>query len=201
MAVTDAYATAAEYRASIGKTDVADDDEIKDDLKAISRYIEGKLGRFFNSDAEDVSRTYTCPATSDTLRVDDLPADPTSIEIDTNTDGTFDETLDSDDYELLPVNADKGPEPRPYTRIRLTKWGDYGAIYKGQRVKVTGKFGWPSVPEAVKRATIHLTAILRLETPRATRRIPELGEAIEASPDAQHIIRQLTDNYRRIRYV
>ena len=200
MAIDSAYATAEQYRAAIDRTDTSDDDEILLDLKAISRYIEGKLQRFFNKDAEDVSRIYTCPKTSDTLRIDDL-SELTSIEIDTNIDGTYNVTLDSDDYELLPVNANLGPEPRPYTQIWLTDWGDYSAFYKGQRIKVTGKFGWPSVPEAVKRATIHLTAILRLETPRATRRIPELGEAIEASPDAQHIIRQLTDNYRRIRYV
>ena len=201
MAVTSAYATAVEYRGTIGKTDQGDDDHILNDLTAVSRYIEGKLGRFFNQDAEDVARVYVPPASVSAIWIDDLSAAPTTVKLDTDGDNTFSATLESTDYDLLPLNAAKGPEPRPYTRIGMTAWGDYGCFVRGQRVEITGKWGWPAVPGAIKQATIHLTAILRLESPRATRRIPELGEAIEASPDAQHIIRQLTDQYLRVRYV
>jgi len=200
MAVTDAYATAAEYRAAIGKTDTGADDEILSDLTAISRYLEHHLGRFFTKDAADVERIYLPPVTSDVLWVDDLSGDPTSIELDTAGDNTYADTLAATDYELLPLNADKGPEPRPFTRLRLTAWGDYSQFRAGQRVKITAQFGWPAVPEAVKRATIQLTPFWRLETPRSTMRIPELGETIEASPQVRSIIRQLTDDYRRFRY-
>ncbi len=202
-AVTDAYATAAEYRAAIGKTDTGSDAQILLDLTAISRYLEGKLERFFNKDAADVTRVYIVPASGTELRIDDLSTTPTSIKIDEDGDGSFDDetALTSSDYELLPLNADKGPEPRPFTRIGLTSWGDYGSWTKGQRVQVTGKFGWPAVPQAIKTACIQLTGILRLETPRATSRVAELADVIEASPEAQRLIFQLQDNYRRISYV
>jgi hypothetical protein len=197
MALSDAYATASEYRAAFDMTSDSQDSEILSDLKAVSRYIDGKMGRFFNKDSEDKTRVYYCPADSTKLWIDDLSAAPTSITIDQDTDGTCETTLSSSDYELYPVNAPLDPEQRPYMCICLTSWGDEPYFSQGERVEVVGKFGWPAVPEAVKRATIHLTAILRLETSRATRRIPELGDAIEASPEAQGIIRQLLDKYKR----
>jgi len=183
MALSDAYATASEYRAAFDMTSDSQDSEILSDLKAVSRYIDGKMGRFFNKDSEDKTRVYYCPADSTKLWIDDLSAAPTSITIDQDTDGTCETTLSSSDYELYPVNAPLDPEQRPYMCICLTSWGDEPYFSQGERVEVVGKFGW--------------TAILRLETSRATRRIPELGDAIEASPEAQGIIRQLLDKYKR----
>lgn len=203
MAIGDAYATAAEYRTAIGRTDAGDDAQILLDLNAISRFLEGKLERFFNKDTAAVARTYIPSENVSSLRVDDLAAAPTSILVDDDFDGEFDDetALASSDYELRPLNADKGPEARPFTRIALTPWGGRAMFYKGIRVQVTAQWGWPAVPQAIKTATIHLCAILRLETPRATKRVVELDTVMEASPDAQSIIRQLTDDYRRISYV
>jgi hypothetical protein len=201
MSISAAYETAANYRAVVGSTDSGKDAEILIDLTAVSRYLEGRLGRFFTKDATPVARVYLPPTNSATLRVDDLAAAPTAIKLDTSGDNTFATTLAATDYELLPLNAARGPEVRPFTVIRLTPWGNYSGFLTTQRVQVTAQFGWPAVPVPVKRATIHLTAILRLETPRATNRIPELGDAMNASPEAQHIIRQLTDSYAVYRYV
>jgi|SRR5690554_699755 len=186
MPVANSYATAEEYRNSIEMTDTGKDTDIIRDLEAVSRHIDSRMSRFFIKDTEPVTRTYVVPATSTSLWVDDI-AEIESIEV----DGAVIE-----DYELWPYNADKGPEPRPYMKI-ISPTG----FCRGQRVKVTAKFGWPAVPAAIKSATIQLTAILRLESPRATRRIEELGSTIEASPDAQSIIRQLMDGYKRIKYL
>ncbi len=203
--VQDAYATAAEYRAVTKRTDTGDDTQILTDLKAISRWLEGdsRLGRFFTKDAADVTRIFVVPESGDTLWIDDLSAAPTTIKIDTDGDGSFtDETaLAAADYECWPINAALGPEARPFTRIKMTSWGAYGSWTKDQRVQIVGKWGWPAVPEAVKRATIELTAILRLESQRATARVQELDVVVEASPEAQSIVNRLTDNYRRISYV
>jgi len=202
MAIDSPYAIASEYRTVTGRTDTGADAQILLDLTAVSRYLEGRLERFFNNDLAVVQRTYIPTVTSDTLRVDDLAFAPTIIALDTEGDGTYASTLAATDYELLPVNAAVGPEPRPWTQIRILPWSDdYSTFTKDERVRLTARWGWPAVPGAIKQATIHLTAILRLETPRATNRVVELGDAIEASPEAQHIIRQLTDNYRRITYV
>ena len=200
MSISAAYADPAVYRAVVGKTDTAEDNEILADLTAISRYLDARLGRFFSKDALPVSRIYVPTRDTNELWTDDMASAPTEVAIDANKDGTFAIVLTANDYELQPHNASLEPEPRPYTCIALTPWGRYSIFPANTRVRVTAQFGWPAVPPAIQRATIHLTAILRLETPRATRRIPELGEAIEASPDAQRIVRQLTCQYRLIKY-
>ena len=201
MALNDAYSTAAQYRSVVGKTDTAADSDILTDLNAVSRYLDGKLGRFFTKDAAAVARYYRPDVAVYALRVDDMAAAPTSVKLDLDGDGVCETALAATDYELLPRNAAKEPEPAPYTRIRMADWGTYDVFYGGYLVEVTAQFGWPSVPDAVQRATIHLAAILRLETPRATRRIVELEGAIEASADAMSIVRQLTDRYQVTRYV
>jgi hypothetical protein len=196
VAISDSYETAANYRAATGKTDTGQDAEILKDLEAISRYLEGKLNRFFNKDAAAVARIYIPNKNTKIITVDDMSEAPSLVRVDTDDDGQYATTLAATDYEIIPLNADKSPEPRPWYQIRLLNWGDVSYFYEGERIEVTTKYGWPAVPEAVKRATIHLTAILRLESPRATSRIAELGEVIEASPIAQGIIRQLTDQYK-----
>lgn len=184
----------------VGKTDVADDAQITTDLTAISRFLDARMGRFFSRDVTPVARVYLPGVLGAGLVVDDMAAAPVAVAIDTARNGTYATALLSTDYELLPRNAAWEPEPRPWTEIRLLPWGARRTFAAGTLVRVTAQFGWPAVPLAIQRACIHLTAILRLETPRATRRIPELGEAIEASPDAQRIIRQLMDPYRLVRY-
>lgn len=196
MAINEAYATVQQYKSVTGKTATDQDAEIASDLIAISRYLDGKLGRFFLRDETPVSRVYIPETYSEGLWVDDLAEPPEAVRIDTGQNGQYETELVTKDYELLPLNADKGPEPRPFTRIQLTLWSNRGYFYPGERVQVTARYGWPEIPEAIQRATIHLTAILRLESPRATRRIEELGETVEASMDAQMIIRQLTDQYK-----
>lgn len=199
MALSDAYATAVEYRTLTDMSDTTKDADILKDITAVSRYVEFKLDRFFNKESEDSIRTYLVAENTDALWIDDLSATPTLIKVDTDEDGVYEETII--DYELLPFNATLEPEPKPYMQIRLVPWGDKTVFYKGERVQVTGKYGWPSVPEAVKRAVMHMTAILRLESPRATRRIPELGDTIEASSEGQAIVRQLLDKYKKGRYM
>ena len=196
MTISAAYATPAQYRAVTGKTDAGQDTDILTDLTAVSRYIDGKLRRFFNKDAAAVSRVYIPAESTLAIWVDDLAMEPTAVKLDTGGDGLFATTLATTDYELLPLNANRGPEPRPYTRIGMTSWGKYSSFSAGERVEVTAQFGWPAVPEAIQRATIHLTAILRLESPRATRRIAELGDVMETSQDAQFIVKQLIDQYK-----
>ncbi len=189
------YATAEEYRNQLKMTeDEGRDSEIEQDLTAISKHIDKRTGRFFTKDAEPVTRIYEA-AQGRKIYVDDIAEAPTEIVI--NFGGISDLTLEPGDYDLWPYNADKGPEPRPWIRIDLSRRGSLPLFHLGDMVSVTAKFGWPEVPEAIKIATIQITALLRLETPRATRRIPELGDAIETSMDAQRLIKQLVDPYKR----
>lgn len=196
MSISAAYATPAEYRRVTGMTDAGMDADIAIDLQAVSRYLDGEMRRFFTRDAVPVTRVYAPQSDARTLAVDDMSTAPTQIRVDTAGDRTFATTLTPVDYELLPRNADKEPEPWPFTRIALTPQSRIASFAAGQPVEITARFGWPAVPDAIRRATIHITAILRLESPRATRRIAELGDTVETSQQAQNIIRQLANQYK-----
>jgi hypothetical protein len=68
---------------------------------------------------------------------------------------------------------------------------------------VIGKFGWPAVPAGIKRATIELARILRMETPRATNQyapVADVGSVVSVSRPAQDIVERLTEEYGRDRY-
>lgn len=205
-ALSDAYATAAQYRTIVASTDSGDDTQILEDLTVVSRYIDAKLGREntgFSKDPNDATRIFVAEAKSAILYIDPLSAAPTSITVDLNGDGTFAsaEALVATDYELRPLNAVLRPEPWPYESIWLTPWGTLGRFGDGDRVQVIGKFGWPSIPARIKQATIRLTAVLRLESPMATERIPEALEAsFQASPLARSILHGLMDQYRAARF-
>jgi hypothetical protein len=199
MALDDAYATLADYKAVAGHTGTGDDAVINRDLKTVSRWLEQKLGRFFAKDTVDKTRLYVPRSRSDTLWVDDLSATPTSIKIDEDDDGLFtDETaLVATDFELWPLNALVQPEQEAYTHIVLTPWGKKGKWTPSLHVQVVGKFGWPAVPNQVLTACIEFTRLLRLETPRSTTRITELEGTIAMSRPAQAMLDQLVNRYSR----
>lgn len=122
----------------------------------------------------------------------------TSITVDQGRDGTYSLTLAANDYEFLPLNADKKPEPEPWTQVRLTQWGSVVSWPSNCHVKVTGIFGWAEVPEAVKSEVIELCGIWRSENPRATGRMGELDVVISSSPMAMSLLKRVRDAYHAI---
>ena len=78
----------------------------------------------------------------------------------------------------------------PTNRVARISWGVL--------TEVTGIWGMPAVPRAVVDATIELTAIWRIESPRATTRISEGFDAlIGTSREAQTIVDKLIALYSR----
>jgi hypothetical protein len=199
VAVTDSYASPATYRFIANKDDVTEDTEIAADLAAVSRWIDRRVGRFFTKDAAAVDRDYTV-LVDGWLRVDDLAAVPVSVLVDENNDGTPEVALTHNtDFVLEPRNAADGPEPTPYQKIIIPPWSTRW-FSRGYLVRVNAVFGWPAVPKAIERAACQLTAVLRLEGPRASRSISDTGEILEASPNAQGIIERLVLDYSRKAY-
>lgn len=200
MAITDAYATAAEYRDRIQKGTSAQDANILLDLKAVSRYIESITGRFFNKDASALARVVNPVANGKLL---DLGADIASLTglsvvVDQNAVGSFSglTALDAAAYQVYPLNAALGPEPKPYTQLYIPSWSTAYLWSTSAPIQVTAIWGWPAVPEAIKRACIDLTGILRLETPRASRTMNvSMNEVVSTSRIAQDIVGELVRTY------
>ncbi len=190
MAIGDAYASVLDYVGVVGDQDNADGSHpaIQADLIAVSRWLDRRLGRFFTKDDAVTNSVYAVPAGRSAppldwaesenpfrwgnvrraLEVDDI-ADTNGlvISIDADMDGVYETTLNTSDYELLPLNALLGPELRPYERIAILPTSSQGGWSSGSRVRVTAIRGWPAVPSAIRRATIDITSSLRLGSSRA----------------------------------
>jgi hypothetical protein len=183
MARNDAYATVEDYRSShVDKLTDDDDIAIQRDLVAVSRQIDRMLGRWvgFGKDDEDVARVYESRYWNP-LMVDDL------VSVTTVEEWTGTAYVATTAYELRPFNAVL--EGRPYRQIRKTTgtWAD--------RVRVTGIWGWPAVPEQIRAACIELTAVLRIESPRATSAINEFQQVVTASRAGQAAIERLMSGF------
>lgn len=191
-ALGDAYATAALYKAQKAKDSSADDTALGRELVAVSRYIDRVCGRAlgFNKDASAVARIYRM-GRGTRLDIDDHAA-ITSVAIGNAYTGVYESALAATAFRLLPINAAAKPEPEPYRQVEfITTQPGFGAL-----VKVTGTGGWAAVPSAIISACIELTALLRLESPRATSQVNEIGQVVSTSRAAREIVEGLTHTYQ-----
>jgi hypothetical protein len=201
LALSDAYATAEQYRAAISDTDDADDDGIREDLVAVSRYLDHQLNQpdGFGKDDAPVARIYVPFRDGRVLYVDNIATTTgLAIKVDTSATGSFSglTALPATDYQLWPLNAALRPEPRPYDQIVLPSWSTRTGWVTTQPVQVTARFGWPSVPRGIRIACIQLVGILRIDTPRATGEgNMAIDEAMSISKRAQDIIQGLMSPY------
>lgn len=144
MSLTNGYLTAAEARAYIGEPTGSEAALIEDVVEAVSRQIDAFCQRhFWQSDAA-TARKFTAvdPYTITFGPFNDLVSASAVTE-----DGV---TITA--YRLEPRNT-SGPETRPYTSIRRTSgtWSE-STPEDLSEVTVTGVWGWPAVPSAVKQA-------------------------------------------------
>lgn len=99
---------------------------------------------------------------SRSLSIEDIVT-VTSIKVDQDLTGSFVDALELTvtDYELQPLNAPSGPEPRPYTTIYIPPWSNSFGFPALAQVQVIGRHGWPSPPEPIVRMNCELVALRR----------------------------------------
>lgn len=198
MAIDDPYAQTTDYFSVFPNTQNDNESELDSQLRAVSRHIERTTGMFFTKDAAAVTRIYVVRYAGSVLHTDDIAVTPTALAYDSAGNGGFATTVTG--YELRrngSINPHRGPEPKPWNEIYLPSYA-VGAtsVSVGQRWRVTAQFGWPAVPEAVRQATIQITALLRVESPRATASIDQLGQVVSMNPQARSIVDDLIRAYR-----
>jgi hypothetical protein len=161
MTTTD-YVSLDEFRAYIKDTSTLDPAPMQNAILTASRAVELFCDRNEFYQATDVR--YFWPQSFNECSIDDI-ATTTGllVDVDAQGNGTYNQpwTLNTD-YFLEPVNLKPG---WPYEKISATfaqKFMPMRRVFQYMRptVRVTGTFGWPAVPDAIRQAVFVAAAQL-----------------------------------------
>lgn len=204
MAITNGYATLAEYKlyiamrglnGSVG-TDANDDTIIETLIEATSRYIDRQTGRRFWKDGADATRYYS---TEDPyiVKTDDISAAPTSVSADLANNRSY-TALETTQYELEPINALL--DGLPYRMIRIiASTGQYFPTTPNG-VRVVAKFGFPATPTDIKDATLAITQSLYAarsgQSPTSGRISVTAGGIVIRPEDVPTFAQRIIESYR-----
>lgn len=201
MAIENGYATLAEVKAALRITDTVDDALLELAIESASREIEGHCERVFY-DVGTATRVFM-PEDSYITQIDDLQSLTT---LETSSDGdSFDTTWTASDYQLEPLNGVAGGLTQPATRIRAIGdylfpiWSVLNTNANEATVRITGTWGWATVPTAVKQATVlySMRQFKRYDSPLGVAGFGDIG-AIRVSrfdPDVESML----SPYRKVR--
>lgn len=171
MTVTNGYCTVAQLADALGKPDASSVSpnqyaNLEGAINSASRWIDQHCGRIFYV-LGTATLTFT-PSSWQQCAIADL-SDSAGLVVtsDPGNVGTFSETWAAQDYELRPYDAPRLRfEAWPYTEIMAV----YGRIFWPARSTFPARrsslrlqsdhWGWAAVPDAVTRASIHLSEFL-----------------------------------------
>lgn len=196
MAIENGYCTLQDLKDVLRITDSVDDTLLELSIEAASRQIDGACERVFYQSSEEtrlfVARNSYETETDDIVSLTTLETAPDGV--------AFDTTWTSEEYQLEPLNGYTGGIYRPFTMIRAIDDELFPTIGHEALVRVTGVFGWDSVPTAIKQATIMTAGRLykRYDSPLGVMGFGDLGVVRISRLDPD--IASLVQPYRRITF-
>jgi hypothetical protein len=196
MPITNGYSTLAQVKSALRITDNLDDSLLEMAIESASRAIDSYTNRNFYN-AGTAVRVFA-PNDSLTVTTDDMIS-LSSLQTMSDTDDTFDTTWTATDYQLEPLNGVVDGITQPYTQIRAV--GDYLFLeLAGEAtVKVTGVWGWASVPIQVTQACVIQASRIykRLDSPLGiiSGELGSMRVGSRIDPD----VAQLIDSLRKIK--
>lgn len=188
------YATLAQVKARLSRTDDRDDTTLAAIITAASRAVEEMTNRRFDQTTET---RYFTPTGIWYTEVDDLVS-VTSVATDIDGNRTYTETWTATDYEL--ENANAAGRSWPYTELVIAPNGTKSFSVLRRGLRIAGVWGWPAVPQPVTEATILQTIRLfkRIDAPYGIVGSTDLGN-IATIPRVDPDIAALLAPYRRMR--
>src|SRR5215471_1529711 len=169
------FVTLAEFKAAVEIADTVDDVDIQRALDSATEWITHYTGRTFAPADTTASAKLFLAYDNDVLDVPDVQS-TSKLEVDTNGDGTFIDTIDAQYYDLYPLIPPPGITC--YNQIRL-KVNTLHWFIEGLQVRVTGIWGFgAAVPAAIGQACILVANryFSRLSVPFAVWQAPQTGE-------------------------
>lgn len=180
MAVSD-YATLDELKTHLGVKTTAEDTELSAKLTAASRRVDRDCGRRFYVDDAPSSRTFNL--THETLLLVDDFSTEAGLVVEVG-NGTAWTTVPSNQYRTGPQNnLAEGKALYAIERINSC-W----PIWWQPLARVTAVWGWPSVPDGIKAATLLVAARLfvRKNSIEGVKGVNDLGVAYVARYDPDY---------------
>jgi hypothetical protein len=195
MAITDGYATLQQIKAAIGIADGFEDSLLEMAIESASRQIDSYTERVFYN-AGTAVRIYS-PLDNYVLATDDFIS---LSKVETSEDGeSFDTEWAATDWQAEPLNNLAGGLVTSYTQIRAVDNYLFPVREGEATARLTGVWGWSSVPIAVTQATIILGSRIfkRLDSPLGiiSGELGSMRVGFRLDPDVQHLI----EPYRKIR--
>lgn len=179
MAIQDGYCSLADVKNALRIQDTVDDGLLEISIEAASREIDGFCERVFTSSS--AVRVYR-PTDVFTVETDDIQS-ITTLQTDSDGSGSFATTWSTTDFQLEPLNGISGGIKSPFYIIRAV--GEYlfpifeprNVNSQDAAVKVTGVFGFATVPTAIRQATILLSMrqFKRYDSPTGVMGFGDLG--------------------------
>jgi hypothetical protein len=196
MAITQGYATLIDVKNALRITDALDDQLIETAIESASRMIDGYSARTF-SNAGSAVRDFA--ATDDLTVIIDDAIIITQVESTDEVGGSY-TVWKPTDYQLEPLNSRSDGLYMPYTGLRAVNDYAFPVVDQQALVRVTGVWGWPSIPVAIKQATIIQASRLfkRLDSPLGVAGFGDMG-AIRVGRYLDPDVEQLVMPYRIMR--
>lgn len=202
--ITNGYATLSDVKSALRITDTVDDTLLELAVESASRLIDAYCARVFYNMGSQVryfsaSDPYFCPI-DDLISITELATAATS-------NGNYDVVWANyvngapGDYQLEPLNAAYPTDGivSPTTGIRARWRYLFPTIGGNAMVRVTGTWGWDTVPVAVKAATVIQASRIfkRNDSPLGVAGFGDMG-VMRVSSQLDPDVRQLVESYRRI---
>lgn len=193
MAWAPDYVTTTELKSYLRIGDTVDDSELGYAVTAASRAVDRNCNRQFGLVAAAEARKYTARWDKDRCRyvveIDDLMT-VTGLVV-TGEAGAIDV------FAKQPGNADLTGQP--WTRLVVDPTSTTLPTLKEDGVTVTAKYGWTTVPVAVKQATLLQASRLfkRRDAPFGVAGSPELGSELRLLAQVDPDVAVVLGPYRR----
>jgi len=198
LAITNGYCTLADVKAALRITDTVDDSLIENSINSASRMIDQYCNRYFYSTSAGEVR-YFKAVDAFNCWIDDCQT-ITEVRTAQSNPITYNQIWDSTDFQTIPANTYANGAFAPITGLIAVYNYFFPTWQESNLVKVTGTFGWPSVPEPIKFACIIQASRLfkRLESPLGVAGVSDMGiMRVGSSIDGD--VAQLINPFRLLR--
>lgn len=164
-------------------------------ILAASRAIDEHCDRRFWLDPDATSVRFYTPRSRRLVEIDDLVT-LTSLQVDQGGDGVFEETW-TVNTEVVPHPLNAASKARPWTYLETHPAGSRTFPLYPRSVRLTGRFGWPAIPEQIKNATLIQARRLLLRMREASFGVAALGpdgtavRITQLDPDVKALLTRL----------